>query len=182
MHKMDWHKCTQQMIALLSSNGRTIDLAIIESDTFAKCCEYHRLLPRVTQALNNISTSVSKTLLEKHKKASYDVFVQIQALHEIIKTFLAHDIDLLVFKGLQLSQLLYDNLCLRQAKDIDILVNTDKVILAAEQLSALGYALCFPACQNLSERQHHYLLKHAKDMTFYHPQTRVTIELGTRAK
>ena len=114
-------------------------------DSLFATASTHGLLPLLHKNLNSASDIVPGHFLSRLKRES--VANSQSVLHLIGKTlrveklFKEHGIPVALFKGPLLAQMAYGELSLRQAGDIDILINRQHFDRARSLLESLGYEM-----------------------------------------
>lgn len=106
----------------------------------------HGLLPLLQKHLTNIAADVLPThvlsCLKREAVAnSQNILHLIGKQLRVYKLFQDHGIPAAIFKGALLSQMAYRELALRQAGDIDILINRQHFHEARSLLESLGYQM-----------------------------------------
>ena len=105
----------------------------------------HGLLPLLHKNLSSVSNIIPGHFLSRLKRES--VANSQSVLHLVGKTlrihklFKEHGIPVALFKGPLLAQMAYGELSLRQAGDIDILINRQQFDRARSLLASLGYEM-----------------------------------------
>lgn len=97
-------------------------------------------------------------------------------LTRIGKLFKQYNIPMLTFKGPLLSLQLYGDINQRECKDLDIFVPEKDIDKAQHLLEQDGYQINYPDTK-LSPKQWRIYKARAKDISFYHPEKKVCIEL-----
>lgn len=118
----------------------------IHWDRFLNLISRHRVTPMVNKNLNTWqSNCVPKPILEKLKNRALKItqksLMQIADLIQISKAFNENHIEHLCFKGPTLSQFLYDDPCLREFKDVDVLIKKHKLYHANKRIQSLKFKL-----------------------------------------
>jgi Uncharacterised nucleotidyltransferase/Transglutaminase-like superfamily len=93
--------------------------------------------------------------------------------------FQERGIDVRIFKGIPLAITAYQDACLRDVGDIDLLVEEKDIFQAGEILRAQGYERCEPQARLTPRRLRSYLA-HQKDFSYEHPGDGVVIDLHWR--
>lgn len=183
MTKEERTACFELFLLLANGELELQQAERLSSKIFLEFCRFHRIVPEVYQLLTCLPekyTVQAKKALEQLKYFYYqNVHTSVRmrnSLLELANNFNGQHIRWLAFKGTVLSQLLYGNDYSRQFKDIDIFVNKDQVDAAEEILLGLGYKKIGPVL-NLSALQQKLYRHLNKDYSYYHPLTKVNIEL-----
>lgn len=103
-----------------------------------------------------------------------------QYLFRIIEAFDTQDIPYIVLKGIPLNQQLYGNQCIRQSKDIDLLVRQEQLTQANDCLIDLGFCLHSEFTPNCLEKTHKKIYMGLKDLSYRHRKFPIQIELHWR--
>jgi len=103
-------------------------------------------------------------------------FVLTEELLGLLDLFQAHGIAAIPYKGPALAAAVYRNLALRQAGDLDILVQKGDAFRARRLLIARGYAQTWPQIP-LTRAQEEAHLKAKYDYQFRHAETEIVVEL-----
>lgn len=114
--------------------------------------------------------------LYKHNKLR--ALQQAKALCEIHDA-LSAQMPVLHFKGLTLSHLLYDDIAVRECKDIDILIPQESRQQSHECMLSLGY-WCKQISDDVTPREKQYYFENFKDLCYVHENTNVVVEVHTR--
>jgi hypothetical protein len=103
----------------------------------------HGLLPLLQKHLSNaaIPGHVLSCLKREAVANSQSMLHLIGKQLRIYKLFREHDIPVAIFKGALLAQMAYGEMSLRQAGDIDLLINVRDFTQARELLESLGYEM-----------------------------------------
>lgn len=95
-------------------------------------------LPLLTNA-NGIPPAVTKKLKDAYYKTTSRSLLLQQAFADCVQLFNANNIDVIVLKGIYLSEYLYQNPALRLMSDIDILVKVEDGPTCVALLKEMGY-------------------------------------------
>jgi Uncharacterised nucleotidyltransferase/Transglutaminase-like superfamily len=101
---------------------------------------------------------------------------ELVALHRL---FREQQIDLRIFKGIPLAIAAFQDLTLRDAGDIDLLVAEKDIFRAGEILQSQGYVRFEPQSRLTPHRLRSYLA-HQKDFSYEHPAAGIVIDLHWR--
>jgi hypothetical protein len=105
----------------------------------------HGLLPLLQRDLANSSAVVSGHFLSRLKRESVansqTILHLIGKQLRVVNLFKEHEIPVALFKGPLLAQMAYGDFSLRQAGDIDILINRQHFAGARSLLESLGYEM-----------------------------------------
>ena len=167
----------QRLSALTRQEG-------IDWSRFLDLIERHRVHSLVYNNINqyaaeHIPASVRLTLKNRSNKKTRQMLNLTAELVRLSKLFAEHDIFLLSFKGIALSQQLFGNLALRYSKDLDLLIKPEDLDQAEQLLLSNGYKRQLPDFA-LTPRQKKALLKTAQHVSYYHPSRQVLVELHWR--
>jgi hypothetical protein len=144
--------------------------------------DQHRIWPCVYGNIKeHFTTAFPKELVEylnkKHQQNIRRSHQQFKAYAELLHLFKSTEIPVQLIKGLPLAQKLYGDMAKRHSKDIDLVIPTDYISQAHEQLTCLGYH-----CHDLdalSERQRALYLGYHKDFQ-YRNKNGIALELHVR--
>ena len=103
----------------------------------------HSLTPllhaRLEPILERVPTTTREALREdRTQNAAHAMFLEFE-LTQIVDSFRAEDIPLIVFKGIPLARQLFDDPGLRPMVDIDVLVHTKDVTASLDLVSQIGW-------------------------------------------
>ncbi len=105
----------------------------------------HGLLPLLHKHLNTVADIIPGHFLSRLKRESVansqTVLHLIGKQSRVYKLFIEHGIPVALFKGPLLAQMAYGEISLRQAGDIDLLINRQHFDRARSLLDSLGYAM-----------------------------------------
>ena len=127
-----------EVVALISKG---IDWSLL-----IEFAQHHRLLPLVYTNLNRecqnlVPESVLKQLKNQYEQIIRQTLAQSAELKRITSTFHAKGLDIVLLKGWALKESLYDDVSLRQSRDIDLLVRQTDTVDADNILFKLGYKI-----------------------------------------
>ena len=110
-----------------------------------KVAKRHSLTPllheRLTPILERVPATTRDALREdRTQSAAHALFLEFE-LTQIVETFRAHEVPLIVFKGIPLARQLFDDAALRPMVDIDVLVHTDDVTMSTDLLTQMGWKM-----------------------------------------
>ena len=94
----------------------------------------------------------------------------LQQLEEIVENFQQEKIEVLLFKGLMLAELIYADLGVRPCQDIDILIRKEDFFKVDKVLRNLGFYTCF-ALKNFGE------IRFSNYLYFPRKKTQTTVHL-----
>jgi len=101
---------------------------------------------------------------------------QIITLKTIVELFDANNIEFLIFKGVPLCKLLYNNLEARYSRDIDVLVKPNRVKEVYDLFLANGFSISVDN-YNVSEENWGLFISEFDQATFRHDAFKVQIEI-----
>lgn len=108
----------------------------------------HRLIPLLYRHLNTISNEVPAPQFAAIKQEAIEncqsVLTLLGRLSELQKIFNREGVPILVFKGPLLAEIAYGENSLRQAGDIDVLIQRENFDRAKELLESHGYQMIPP--------------------------------------
>lgn len=127
--------------------------APLDWDYLISTARKHGLIPLLYGHINSTPSHIERAQLDAIKQESVEncqsVLHLIGRLGKLLKLFNETGIPILVFKGPTLAQQAYGENNLRQAGDLDVLIQRTNFELARKLLESLGYRM-FP---NLTPRQ-----------------------------
>ncbi|HAG61272.1 MAG: hypothetical protein CMF55_04700 [Legionellales bacterium] len=134
----------------------------------------HRIVGETYLHLMSTQQPIHSTLSNAVKQQRHQALKLIQALTEVHAALSPH-MPLLHIKGPTLSQLIYQDPCVRTAKDIDLLVLKEDLARAHELIEQLGYVRISPS-RPLSGKTLDVAIDFGKDFKYLHPESGVCIE------
>jgi hypothetical protein len=106
--------------------------------------EYHGVVPILYQALSSVSSEVPSTSLallkQRYETNLHRTLFLARELIRILDHFDALGIDVLPYKGLALAEMLYGDIALRHAGDIDLLIRPRDLSRVKAALKEVGYS------------------------------------------
>ena len=150
----------------------------IDWDHFLQLAMYHRVYPTVYLKLKKLESGiippfVIQTLYQEYKINTYQMLKLSGEMENISELFMENNIRSLFLKGPVLALDLYGDVSFRTSKDLDILISINDLDKVEECLLKFGY-----------ERQEVVLppfwKMRTKDLTYYHPQKRIFLEIHWR--
>lgn len=181
--KQEWIQCLELFYALSRSETHLQHANMLSSAIFLEFCQFHRIIPQAYKLISQLPEPYATQISDTIKIFKYHYIQTIhtnermkKALLEIAKNFTQHNLEWLAFKGHTLSQIIYGNDYSRQFWDVDILVKENDFDRAEKILLDLGFSKCEPT-YNLTAFQKKIYRRVKKDVTYYHPITKVSIEL-----
>ncbi len=151
---------------LTESYGVQLDRLLAQSpdwDYVLKLAGSHGLIPLLHRHIGSSSPGeLSATLKHEVFENCQTVLHLLGRLSKLLKHFESENIATLVFKGPVLSEIAYGDKSLRQAGDIDVLIQPEDFLRAKKSLELLGYRMVPPL--NASQLKAH--LKFHCEATF----------------
>jgi len=106
-------------------------------------------------------------------------------MRNLLEAFLAANIPVIVFKGIALSAALYDDVSMREAGDLDLLVHHEDIIRAANLLLRIGHEPFYPTAtpresaylNGLKARARETYLRSHCEHHLVHPNSRLNVDL-----
>jgi len=149
-----------------------------------KDIKWHRVTPQAYESLSKHSELIPDEILEQLKQSCLQckkrTLQQAASLIKIAKLFDQHNIRFISLKGLTLSQLLYSSITMREAHDIDIIIDFEDVERAEEILTeSLGFTRTVPEATT-TKKQMQYYNKRFKDKSYLHLDDKVLLEVHWR--
>jgi len=142
----------------------------------------HRVAPLLLSGLQNcgaagVPAAVVAELHRQGLQAARRSLAQVAEIGRLGRTFSDAGVRVLALKGVVLSAQLYGDSAVRDARDIDLLVDPDDIARADEVLLAAGYR-----CSNaaLSPRQSARYRHRIKDVEYVHAASGSVVELHDR--
>lgn len=130
----------------IAARLKMLVLEDIDWDYLIQIAQWHGVMPLLYHSLKSTCpASVPQDQLKQLRtffqaNSCRTVFLT-QKLIAILRLFESHTIPALPFKGTILSEAVYGDLCLRQTRDLDILVHQHHYQKAVDLLTAEGYQL-----------------------------------------
>lgn len=144
---------------------------------------HHQVIPLVAHGLRVSSAALpeetSSTLQAESMANARECFQCIAEISQLIRLFDQSGVELRILKGPPLAIAAFDDPALRQAGDIDLLVNPDDIERADQILRSLGYARGDEAVWKTPRRIRSYIA-HQKDFEYDPPGARHPIDLHWR--
>jgi len=149
-----------------------------------KDIKWHRVTPQAYESLSKHSELIPDEILSQLKQSCLQckkrTLQQAASLIKIAKLFDEHNIRFISLKGLTLSQLLYSDITMREAHDIDIIIDFNDIGRAEKILTgALGFTRTIPEIK-VTDRQIQYLDVRFKDRVYQHVENNVHLEVHYR--
>ncbi|MGG0249771.1 nucleotidyltransferase family protein [Peribacillus frigoritolerans] len=148
----------------------------LDWELFLKLAKHHRVYPLIYSKLikineNLVPRHVFQILHQEYKKNLFQMLHLSGEMEQVSKLFTENQIRLLFLKGPVIASEIYGDISLRTSKDLDILIPLSDVKRAGELLMKNGYEREeIPKFDNW--RNH--------DVSYFHPQKRIEIELHSR--
>ena len=142
---------------------------------------HHRIYPMLYRQLKqlkeslNIPPFVIQSLEELYKENTFKMLQLSAEMNEIGKLFADQEINTLFMKGPILAQHLFGDISLRTSKDLDLLIPLDQLEKAQRILEGLGYEQVEALESLFNEWKWRF-----KDISFYHPEKEIQVELHWR--
>lgn len=117
----------------------------LDWDMIYRLAEKHRMIPLLYSSLKKVPPDLVPEYILTKMSAIYMLsmkraMIQIRELIQVMILFKDHEIPLMPYKGMALSQQLYGDIGLRISSDIDIIVHQQDAIRAKALLVSQGYA------------------------------------------
>ena len=148
---------------------------------FLEYAIHHRVYPTLYRQLKNykdqlkVPTFIMQSLEQLYKENTFKMLQLSAEMNEIGKFFAERDIDILFLKGPTIAQDLFGDISLRTSKDLDILIPIEQLENVKCILKELGYEQTTFIESLFNEWKWRY-----KDISFYHPQKQILIEVHWR--
>lgn len=112
--------------------------------SFLQLAEHHGVVPILYQALSSLAGEVPPASLallkQRYETNLHRTLFLARELIRILDHFDALGIDVLPYKGLAVAEMLYGDIALRQAGDIDLLIHSRDLSRIKAALNELGYS------------------------------------------
>jgi len=152
-------------------------------EDFARLAEFHRISGLcwgyVSSLQANVPASVADALRDAATVAATRNLQTVAECHDLRTNFEREGIPLLFLKGLTLGTLAYRNPALKSAIDIDLLIDPDDLLRAADLLRDSGYHLVVPTSCSTAEALRAWHRPH-KESVWVKGQPRLQVDLHTR--
>ncbi|MCX7125575.1 MAG: nucleotidyltransferase family protein, partial [Gammaproteobacteria bacterium] len=169
----------QNIITIL--NHEPINSENINFEKLFQMGAQHRINGQVQLALKKHYAHENKLLdfFKEHRRfQQYQSIKQASAAVELYKLAQAAGKAIIFFKGVTLSQQLYQDVSVRSSHDIDVLVQSNDVFWFDKALREQGYQISrFPSLQKKYE---HIFFRNHKDILYQHPVKKIFLELHWR--
>ena len=169
----------QNIITIL--NHEPINSENINFEKLFQMGAQHRINGQVQLALKKHYSHERKLLdffKENRRFQQYQSIKQASAAVELYKLAKAAGKAIIFFKGVTLSQQLYQDVSVRSSHDIDVLVQSNDVFWFDKALREQGYQISrFPSLQKKYE---HIFFRNHKDILYQHPVKKIFLELHWR--
>ena len=148
-------------------------------DEFIQLAIRHCLVPQIYNNLKDSSQIPSDILLRLKKYSSQLGFRTLHNTAEVLritKFFEKKQSELIFIKGLPLTLQLFGDHNLRQSCDIDFLVRESDLPVVINHMTELGYQTVSPQYR-LEGKRFKYHLNNFRDISFFHPQYKTSVEV-----
>lgn len=173
------NSCEQELLLQVARRDtdpdqlRSLASQSIDWDYVFAVAYVHRLLPLLhkhlaTSAADLLPSHVLSRLKREAVANSQSILHLVARQLRVYKLFQEHAIAVAIFKGAVLSQMAYGELSLRQAGDIDMLINRQHFHQAKALLESLGYEMTsrLTPAQLVSHLNHHCEIPFMRDEWF----------------
>ncbi|MEN8304384.1 MAG: nucleotidyltransferase family protein [Campylobacterota bacterium] len=158
----------------------TLDSEHLTSNALISLANQHGILPLVYKTIKNLPHIAHHThedfltdLKSAYRQISQQNMLMSAELIRVMKLFEENNIEALAFKGPALSQMAYGDITLRQYNDLDVLIKQEDRDKISKILESQGYEQVLM----LTSVQEKNWYKHVKDMSLFHLQKGIHIEL-----
>jgi Uncharacterised nucleotidyltransferase len=156
----------------------------IDWEIFLEMVYLHRLEPIVYHNLMEyarefVPAEVVGDMEGSSVAKGMSVFHNLAEIFRLIKLFGEAAIRVRILKGIPLAILVYGDMGLREAGDIDILIHEKDILAADEILQNSGYLRTEPTVE-LTPRRFAYYIRHWKDFVYRHRASGHSVELHWR--
>ena len=153
----------------------------VDWQSFLECAIHHRVYPTLYLKLKDFSeqlgipTFVMQSLEQFYKQNTFQMLQLAGEMDDIGKLFAEAGIDTLFLKGPLMAHDLFGDISLRTSKDLDILIPLSHLDKAKKILKNVGYEQTDTRESLFDDWQWKY-----KDISFYHPQKQIEVEVHWR--
>ena len=153
----------------------------VDWQLFLEYAIHHRVYPTLYKQLKHtkdhlkVPTFVMQSLERLYKENTFKMLQLSAEMNEIGKLFADHDIDALFLKGPAIAHDLFGDISLRTSKDLDVLIPIDQLEKAQYILKDIGYEQVVSLESLFNEWKWRF-----KDISFYHPDKEIQVELHWR--
>lgn len=190
-NKLDLKGLSKEVLLLLEmlkesdevGKRQRLDVLSMEVDwqLFLESAIHHRVYPTLYIKIKDfreqlgIPTFVIQSLGQLYKENTFKMLQLGGEMELISKSFTEVGIDTLFLKGPSMAHDLFGDISLRTSKDLDILIPLSHLDKAQNILKELGYEQTSFIESLFNEWQWKY-----KDISFYHPQKQIQVEVHWR--
>lgn len=156
----------------------------IDWEIFEEMVTLHRLEPIVYHNLMEyarelVPAGVVASMERSSGAKGMSVFHNLAEIFRLIKLFGDASIQVRILKGIPLAILVYGDMGLREAGDIDLLIDEKDILAADRVLQGSGYVRTEPTVE-LTPRRFAYYIRHWKDFVYRHRASGHSVELHWR--
>lgn len=151
----------------LSALEQFVHAHTLDWDEVYHLAKVHRIryiVYETTLPLQSLDLKFKEQLKQAYLNHSVRAFRCQQKAHQLVALMQQHQIPIQVYKGIHLSQQLYNHLSLREFSDIDFIVNEEDIPRLVAMLKTAGYKVEGATLFEDSEEKY---LKHQKDVICY---------------
>ena len=175
------------IIAALNNDSSRLEALIVSSainwHEFFQIIIRHRIWHQAHRAFAKLKCKSKVPIYAKLAKFCQQdklrIFSLVAETCLLARTFAAQQIPYCFIKGPILNVSLYEELTIRPCRDLDVWIEYRALQQATKALLALGYQKKKPVYELIGFKEEYYL-KHKHDITFYHRERNMLVELHFR--
>jgi len=186
----NFDSASAQLAQLCAGANLPIEVAVINWPAIIERAVRHRVVPLLYSRLRRQSElAVPDETLAALRRCAQTNAARALALagqmRTLLESFAQARIRVIVFKGIALSAALYDDVSMREVGDLDLLVNHEDIVRAADLLLASGHEPFFPTAtpresaylSALNSRARRGYLESHCEHHLVHPASRLNVDL-----
>jgi hypothetical protein len=155
------------------------DLEKLEQRSLFRLFRRHRLIHLSGELTQYLDPDIKTDWEQAIQRAKIKSLLQLSALDQLMKSFCDEGIGAIPLKGPVMAHQIYGDLKQRYSRDLDLLVNPDKIHRAMEVAREQGYELHKPG-RELSKKEWTQYFRYQYDVGMYNAKLQVYLELHTR--
>lgn len=172
------HSLQQFLLACIQENATELRADVLpknpkEEDLFLAFILFHGVLPCLPLECFDPHPALQSRIHKELSQLKHKSFQMTALLLQLNHALMEKDIPIINIKGAVLGEHAYGDYTLRPFSDIDILIQEDKLVDAAQTLLSLGYRNMAPK----ASLTHPFILEHFVDVAFEHIETGLIVEL-----
>lgn len=130
-------------------------------------CAQHRVRPVALQVFSRIQDVIPAGVLQRLRTYCRDfalfTFDRKMETERLLSRLRTYGVDARIYKGMDLSQLIYGDLAMREFTDVDVIIKEEHAGIVIEVLKEEGYAMHLESY--FRDHEQHFK-QHCKDVTF----------------